>query len=62
MSDVLAEACRAYSPGEVSVGAVLVCSSGAVLSAAHNLIQSLHEPTAHAEILCVRHAAAADSN
>ncbi|CDF34768.1 unnamed protein product [Chondrus crispus] len=62
MREALAQARRAYSPGEVPVGAVLVCSSGAVLSAAHNLVESLHDPTAHAEILCVRRAAAAAGN
>jgi tRNA(adenine34) deaminase len=43
---------------EVPVGAVLVGADGTVLSAAHNLREKLHDPTAHAEILAIREATA----
>lgn len=42
--------------GEVPVGAVLV-HEGVVLSRAHNLVETNHDATAHAEILVIREAA-----
>lgn len=39
------------------MGAVLVSGSGHVLAAAHNRTESLADPTAHAEMLCIRAAA-----
>lgn len=44
--------------GEVPVGAVIV-HDGAILAAAHNTPRASHDPTAHAEILAIRAAAAA---
>ncbi len=52
----LAEACLAAEAGEVPVGAALV-KDGRLLCAAHNLRQTLHDPTAHAELLCLREGA-----
>ncbi len=57
MRMALAEACLAAGENEVPVGAVLV-RSGAVLARAHNRCKQLHDPTAHAELLCIREAAA----
>lgn len=49
---------RAAAAGEVPVGAVLVeGSSGKVLARAHNLVETTHDPTAHAELLVIREAA-----
>jgi tRNA(Arg) A34 adenosine deaminase TadA len=60
MALALAEAERAGVRGEVPVGAVLVdAASGAVLAAAGNRIEELADPTAHAEMLVLRAAAAA---
>lgn len=60
MSIALAEAERAGGRGEVPVGAVLVDGrSGAVLAASGNRVEELHDPTAHAELLVLRAAAAA---
>lgn len=53
----LAEARQAESEGEVPVGAVIV-RDGQVLAKAHNAVLSLHDPTAHAEMLVIRQAAA----
>ena len=48
----------AATRGEVPVGAVVVDStSGDVLARAHNRIEELGDPTAHAEILALREAA-----
>ena len=50
------EACRSVKSGEVPVGAALFTSSGELLAQAHNRPISSHDPTAHAEILCLREA------
>ena len=44
---------------DVPVGAVVVDSSGAVLGRGHNQREATGDPTAHAEILALRAAAAA---
>ena len=44
--------------GEVPIGAV-VTRGGAIVGEAHNRPRALHDPTAHAEILAIRDAAAA---
>jgi len=55
MQQALAEAEKAAAAGEVPVGAVLVDGdSGAVLAAAHNRVETDHDPTAHAELLVIR--------
>ena len=59
MDVALAEAEAAGKRGEVPVGAVLVAAeTGEVLAAAGNRIEELGDPTAHAEMLVVRAAAA----
>ena len=58
MALALAEAEKAVAAGEVPVGAVIVKDS-AVLASAHNAPRGLADPTAHAEILAIRAAAAA---
>jgi tRNA(adenine34) deaminase len=57
MQLALEEALRARDMEEVPVGAVIVCSSGHVLAAAHNQTITRCDPTAHAEILALRDAA-----
>ena len=44
--------------GEVPVGAVLARRDGTILANAHNACLALNDPTAHAEILALRRAAA----
>jgi tRNA(adenine34) deaminase len=58
MEMALAQARAAASAGEVPVGAVLVDAAGAVLAAAHNRVERDADPTAHAEMLAIRAAAA----
>ena len=53
---------RAARLGEVPVGALVVDAEGNVLSCAHNETESLRDPTAHAEVLALRRAAAAAGN
>ena len=52
----LQEARLAAAEGEIPVGAVLV-RDGQEICRAHNLRENQHDPTAHAEILCVRRGA-----
>jgi tRNA(adenine34) deaminase len=61
MRIALAEAGRARDAGEVPVGAVIV-RDGALLASAHNSPISLCDPSAHAEILAIRAAAAVAAN
>ena len=55
MSLALKEASIAAALGETPVGAVLV-QGDQVIASAHNLRESLQDPTAHAEILCLQQA------
>ena len=59
MARALAEARSAAALGEVPVGAVVTDAAGQVIAAAGNRTRSLADPTAHAEILAIRAAAAA---
>lgn len=55
----LDEASRAVRGGDVPVGAVVLAPDGTtVLAAAHNEREAAGDPTAHAEVLAVRRAAA----
>jgi tRNA(Arg) A34 adenosine deaminase TadA len=60
MDLALAEAEQAAAMGEVPVGAVVIDgASGRVLARAHNRTETDRDPTAHAELLAIRAAAAA---
>ncbi len=56
MQLALEEARLAAAEGEIPVGAVIV-RDGQVLARAHNRREADHDPTAHAEMLCLREAA-----
>jgi len=56
MRAAIAEAEKGYRKDEVPVGAVVV-ADGRVIARAHNLRESLIDPTAHAEILAIKKAA-----
>jgi tRNA(adenine34) deaminase len=56
MSAALKEAERAYEQNEVPVGAVIV-KDGVVIARAHNQVEMLQDPTAHAEIIVIGAAA-----
>ena len=58
MRRALALARDAAAADEVPVGAVLVDARGAVLAEAHNRVEADRDPTAHAEMLAIRAAAA----
>ena len=59
MRVALAEAERALSTADVPVGAVVLGPSGDVLGRGHNEREAVGDPTAHAEIVALRAAAAA---
>ena len=60
MRMALDEASTAASKNEVPVGAVLVhTTSGKILASHHNTVLAQDDPTAHAEMKCVRDGAAA---
>ena len=62
MLAALAEAEAAGARGEVPVGAAVVGADGSVLGRAGNRTRELADPTAHAEMLAIRQACAAQSS
>jgi tRNA(adenine34) deaminase len=62
MKVAITEAEKAQKKGEVPIGAVLVADNKDVLAAEHNQTITLNDPTAHAEILALRSAAAKVGN
>ena len=52
MRQALAEAEKALGRGEVPIGAVVVCG-GMVIGRGHNLVESLSDATAHAEMQAI---------
>ncbi len=52
MREALNEARQAAARGEVPVGAVVV-REGVIIGRGHNQVESLQDPTAHAEILAI---------
>ena len=56
MRRALQEAQQAFDEGEIPVGAVIVCQ-GRIIARAHNLTETLHDVTAHAEMQAITQAA-----
>lgn len=52
MREALAEARKALVKDEIPVGAVVVCN-GMIIGRGHNLTETLHDVTAHAEMLAI---------
>ena len=52
MRAALAEARVAFDEGEIPIGAVIVCE-GRIIARAHNEVERLLDPTAHAEVLAI---------
>lgn len=55
MELALQEAREAYALGEVPIGAVLVMD-GAVIATGHNMRETWHDATAHAEVIAIQKA------
>lgn len=56
MRKALQEAQQAFDEGEIPIGAVIVCQDR-VIARAHNLTETLHDVTAHAEMQAITAAA-----
>ncbi len=56
MRKALEEAARAAEESEVPVGAI-VAADGHIVGRAHNRVEALHDPTAHAEMIAITQAA-----
>ncbi|MFA6677833.1 MAG: nucleoside deaminase [Bacteroidales bacterium] len=56
MLEALKEAKRAREEDEIPIGAVIV-SQGSIIARAHNLTETLNDPTAHAEMQAITMAA-----
>ena len=61
MKLALEEAERAFSEGEVPIGAVIV-KDGVVVGRGHNQVERLKDPTAHAEIIAITSATSTLNN
>ncbi|MBG0789578.1 MAG: nucleoside deaminase [Desulfovibrionaceae bacterium] len=62
MDAAFREACLAAAKGEAPIGAALFSKYGELLAKAHNQPIGLTDPTGHAEVLCLRKAAAVLGN
>jgi len=52
MAEALREARQALQEGEIPIGAVVVCR-GRIIAKGHNMTETLHDPTAHAEMIAI---------
>lgn len=55
MQEAIAEALKAEALGEVPIGAILV-KDHQIIGRGHNLRETTHDPTAHAEMVAIRDA------
>lgn len=53
----LDEAQKAYSQGEIPIGAIVISPAGRVIGRGHNLTETLNDVTAHAEMQAITAAA-----
>ena len=58
MSVAIDEAHVGVAEGEIPIGAVVLGPDGGIIARAHNRREGSHDPTAHAEVLALRQAAA----
>ncbi|HTD22051.1 MAG TPA: nucleoside deaminase [Terriglobales bacterium] len=56
LREAIAEAKAGLSEGGIPIGAVLVDPGGNIVSRGHNLRVQTGDPTAHAEVVCIRNA------
>lgn len=52
MREALAEARAAAAEDEIPIGAVIVCN-GRIIGKGHNMVERLHDATAHAEMIAI---------
>lgn len=56
LAAAIAEARRGLAEGGIPIGSVLADASGQILARGHNLRVQTGDPTAHAEVACIRNA------
>lgn len=56
MREALREGEAAAAKGEVPVGAIVAAANGQIVARGHNLRETTHDPTAHAEVIALREA------
>jgi cytosine deaminase len=56
LDEAILEARRGLAAGGIPIGSVLADGQGAVVSRGHNLRVQSGDPTAHAEVVCIRNA------
>jgi creatinine deaminase len=56
MAAAIAEARQGLAEGGIPIGSVLADSTGKILSRGHNMRVQSGDPTAHAEVACIRNA------
>lgn len=56
LKEAIAEAKAGLSEGGIPIGSVLADSGGRIISRGHNLRVQTGDPTAHAEVVCIRNA------
>src|SRR5262244_3963698 len=56
LREAIAEARIGLAEGGIPIGSVLADSSGRIISRGHNLRVQTGDPTAHAEVVCIRNA------
>ena len=56
LSEAVQQAEQSWSSGGIPIGAVLATSSGTIVSRGHNERVQSGDPTAHAEVVCIRNA------
>ena len=56
LAEAIAEARLGLSEGGIPIGSVLADSAGMIVSRGHNLRVQTGDPTAHAEVVCIRNA------
>lgn len=53
MKKALVEAHEAWLQNEIPIGAILVDTQQNIIARGHNQVELLHDPTAHAEMICL---------
>lgn len=56
LSEAIQQAEQSWASGGIPIGAVLATSSGTIVSRGHNERVQSGDPTAHAEVVCIRNA------
>src|SRR5438046_2523302 len=56
LAEAIAEARLGLSEGGIPIGSLLAAADGKIISRGHNLRVQTGDPTAHAEVVCIRNA------